>query len=160
MTKTKSTVIAQEIDELRQLSTKDLAARYEELHGKAPHVRHREFLWRRCIWKLQECHHGGLSALAQRRLEELIAEIDLPADEQQRTVTGRLHSTRKSRDLKPGTTLVRTWKGREYRATVGENGIELDGTVHRSLTAAAKAVTGAHWNGKLFWGLTERRKAQ
>jgi hypothetical protein len=28
------------------------------------------------------------------------------------------------------------------------------GQVYRSLTAVAKAITGSHWNGYLFWGLT------
>ena len=28
------------------------------------------------------------------------------------------------------------------------------------LETAAKAVTGSHWNGKLFWGVTKRRSAR
>jgi len=33
------------------------------------------------------------------------------------------------------------------------NGFECDGTIYRTLSAVAKAVTGAHWNGYHFFGL-------
>jgi hypothetical protein len=32
-----------------------------------------------------------------------------------------------------------------------EDGVEVDGAHYASLTAAALAVTGAAWNGRLFW---------
>jgi hypothetical protein len=41
-----------------------------------------------------------------------------------------------------------------------ENGFEWNGVVYRSLSAVAKAVTGTHWNGKLFFGLAKRKKTQ
>ena len=47
----------------------------------------------------------------------------------------------------------------EIHATAVEGGWEHEGVVYRSLSAVAKAVTGSHWNGRLFWGLT-KRKAQ
>jgi hypothetical protein len=34
------------------------------------------------------------------------------------------------------------------------NGFDYEGTIYRSLSAVAHAVTGAHWNGYLFFGLT------
>ena len=53
----------------------------------------------------------------------------------------------------PGAVITREYKGREVRVTVLEEGFEHEGTVHRSLSAVAKAVTGAHWNGFHFFGL-------
>jgi hypothetical protein len=41
---------------------------------------------------------------------------------------------------------------------VVEDGFEYDGKVHKSLSAVAKAITGAHWNGRLFFGLTARQR--
>jgi len=38
------------------------------------------------------------------------------------------------------------------------NGFDFDGTVYRSLSAVATAVTGANWNGYLFFGLTTDAK--
>ncbi len=39
-----------------------------------------------------------------------------------------------------------------------EGGYECDGVVYRSLSAVAKAVTGSHWSGRRFFGLTQRKK--
>ncbi len=59
-----------------------------------------------------------------------------------------------------GTTLTRVWKGHEVRATAVEGGWEHDDVVYRSLSAVAKAVTGSHWNGRLFFGLKSRRRVR
>ena len=152
--------VTKEIDKLRQLPTPDLVERYRELWGKDPHCRHREWLWKRCAWKLHEQKYGGLSAVAKRRLEELIAEIDLPLGERNRTVTGALRGGTRGGDIKLGTVFTRIWRGHDVRAVAVDGGFECDGIVHRSLSAVAKAVTGSHWNGKLFFGITKRRKAK
>ena len=92
------------------------------------------------------------------KLEELISEINLPLGEKRRTVSGRLCGNKHEAAFKIGTVISRTWKGREIRAVVVEGGFEYDGVVYKSLSAVAKAVTGSHWNGRLFFGLTQRRK--
>jgi hypothetical protein len=67
--------------------------------------------------------------------------------------------TRRKPDLPAaGTVITRRWRGRDLEMRVLEDGFELDGLVHKTLSAAAKAVTGAHWNGKLFWGLVGRKR--
>jgi hypothetical protein len=40
---------------------------------------------------------------------------------------------------------------------VREDGFEYEGEVYRSLTAVAKAITGSHWNGHLFFALRKRK---
>ena len=40
--------------------------------------------------------------------------------------------------------------------TVLTDGFEYNGTVYRSLSAVAKAVTGSHCNGYLFFHLTAK----
>jgi hypothetical protein len=152
--------MTQQIAELRQLSMPALVARYEALFGRPPRVKHREFLWKRCAWKIQEQRFGGLSDLAKRRLEELIAEIQLPPAEAQRTVAGKLKAGSKPDSAAVGTTLVREWRGQQVQVQVIDGGFEWNGVVYRSLSAVAHAVTGAHWNGKLFFGLVTRKKAK
>ena len=49
--------------------------------------------------------------------------------------------------------LTRTYRGRRVEAKVLPQGFEYEGQVYRSLSAVAKAVTGSHWNGLLFFGL-------
>jgi len=153
--------LAQDIAELRKLGVPALVARYQGVYGKPPRVKNREWLWKRIAWKLQEQRLGGLSGVAKARLEELIAEIKLPPTESRRSVAGKLAPPRgaNAETLKVGTVLTREWHGRQVCLKVVDGGFELDGVVHKSLSAAAKALTGAHWNGRLFWGLVERKKA-
>ncbi len=148
--------ITAEIEELRAMTVPALVVRYTELFGKPPRSRHRTHLWRRCAWKLQEQRLGGLSNMAKARLAELIGEIDLPLGEADppRSVEGNL---RRPDDPPVGTVLSRTHRGREVQVRRVEGGWEVDGVTYRSLSAAAKAVTGSHWNGKLFWGVSKRR---
>ena len=40
------------------------------------------------------------------------------------------------------------------------DGYECNGELFRSLTAVARAITGSRWNGRLFFGLTKRKKVQ
>ena len=77
-----------EIRELRAMPVPELVARYEAAFGKPPRTKHREHLWRRIAWKIQEQRFGGLSSTAKGRLDELIAELDVPLARQ--TVRGAL----------------------------------------------------------------------
>ena len=152
--------IEEEIDELRLMPTLQLIVTYEELFGKPPRCRNREHLWKRCAWKLQEQRLGGLSEVAKQRLGDLIAEIDLPLTERQRTVSGALKRPLKPGDPTMGTVLSREWHGQRIEVKVVEGGFEHAGEVYKTLSSVAKAVTGAHWNGRLFFGLTKRKASQ
>ncbi len=153
-----SETIAKEIMELRELEVAELALRYEEVFGKSPRIKRREWLWRRIGWKIQENHFGGLSVVAKQRLEELISEIDLQLGESQSTVSRGFRKSRKPGEPAIGTTLLREWRGRQIEVRVVEEGYEFEHVLFRSLSALAKAVTGTHWNGRLFFGLTKRKR--
>jgi hypothetical protein len=56
--------------------------------------------------------------------------------------------------LRPGTTLVRRWHGRTHTVLVVEGGFEHQGRRYASLSPIARAITGAHWSGPRFFGLT------
>lgn len=58
----------------------------------------------------------------------------------------------------PGCMIRRTYAGREIVVRVLPRGFEYDGQHFRSLSAIAKAVTGAKWNGNLFFGFVKQRK--
>lgn len=55
--------------------------------------------------------------------------------------------------LKPGTRLVRDWKGKRHVVTVKTEGFDYNGKQFKSLSAIAKLITGTQWNGLLFFGL-------
>jgi len=151
--------LAAELGALEAISVHELVHRHIELFGLAPRSRNRESLLRRCAWRLQERALGGLSGAARRRLAELQAEIDLGVAHPPRRATGRVGAA--TRELAPSTVLCREWRGTTVEVRVREDGtFEHAGVVHRSLSAVARAVTGARWNGRLFFGLVERtRKA-
>ena len=151
--------VTQEIQELRAMAVPALVERYEELFGKPPRVKHRDWLWRRCAWKLQEQRFGGLSGAAKRRLDELVAELDLPLNGA-RVERGKLGDGRRRTGPPVGTTLTRAWKGGEIQATRTEDGWEHDGVAYRSLSAVVKAITGSHASGPAWFGLTKRKAAR
>lgn len=64
----------------------------------------------------------------------------------------RATGTRDPRRPAPGTTIKRTFKGKELRLTVLDDGFRFEGTVYRSLTAAALRATGyPAVSGPRFW---------
>ena len=64
--------------------------------------------------------------------------------------------TRSLADFAPGTILLREWGEREHRVTVTAEGLfEYQGRNFKSLTAVARHITGAHWSGPLFFGLSK-----
>ncbi len=64
---------------------------------------------------------------------------------------------RPSRTAPPGSWLVREWNGRTYRLEVTSSDYVLDGKTYRSLSTVARRITGAHWSGPRFFGLTPKR---
>lgn len=56
--------------------------------------------------------------------------------------------------LKPGMRLAREWNGRTHTVEVIEDGFLWNGEHHKSLSAIARAITGARWSGPRFFGLT------
>lgn len=154
----KNTITAQ-IRALQTMAPQQLASSYEALFGRPPRVRNAAWLRRQVAWQLQARELGGLSDRAKARLDELVARIDLPLGG---ATPPRPRATLRQEPKNPliGTTLVREWHGQQLRVEVRDNGFEWNGALYRSLSAVAKAVTGAAWNGRLFFGLVQRRAAQ
>lgn len=55
----------------------------------------------------------------------------------------------------PGGRLLREWNGVTHVVDVKMNGYRWNGATYRSLSAVARAITGARWSGPRFFGLTE-----
>ncbi len=65
------------------------------------------------------------------------------------------HGGRKSAPtLQSGARLVREWNGVIHLVEVVEGGYVWNDDRHRSLSAIARAITGARWSGPRFFGLT------
>jgi hypothetical protein len=56
----------------------------------------------------------------------------------------------------PGTVITRKYKGEVLQVRVQPDGFEYEGAVYTSLSAVAKAITGSHCNGYLFFRLNAK----
>ena len=139
--------IALELARLGELTIFELRREWRRLHRTPPPMRlSRELLIRGMIYKLQEKEFGGLSKSILRKLESLNVE---PAAGDARKPTPPI-------SLKPGTRLVREWRGVTHTVLVHADGVEWNQRRYRSLTVIAREITGAHWSGPRFFGLRKR----
>jgi hypothetical protein len=69
--------IGREITALKKMTVANLRRRYAEVFGENTTSRHKQFLIRRIVWRLQANQEGDLSERARRRAEELANEADL-----------------------------------------------------------------------------------
>lgn len=140
--------LADFIERLSDLTLFEIRAEWRRLHRMPPPMRlSRDLLIRAIAYKKQERAHGGLSKATLRR----VARVADPND--QETFQSQLPSPI---SLKPGTILVREWHGTTHSVLVVSDGFEWRGQTYRSLTAIAGEITGAHWSGPRFFGLTKR----
>jgi hypothetical protein len=153
-----STVI-ETIMNLKDASLERLQTVYAELFPSATTPpNNKVFLWRKIAYKLQEKAYGGLSEGAQSRITTLISQYDPINNKALRpTDTAPIKGQKiKKRDMRlpiPGTVITKEYKGQTIEVRVLEKGFEYKGAVYKTLTAIAKTITGAHWNGFLFFNL-------
>jgi len=75
-----------------------------------------------------------------------------PRKSTKRAPRGKTGRPRDPRISAPGTIITRRYKGRDLRLTVLDEGFRFEGTVYRSLTAAALKATGyPAISGPYFW---------
>ena len=146
--------IVVEIARLRQMKVAELRAKYAEVFGEPTFSRNKDYLWKRIAYRIQELAEGGLSDGAKQRAEELARDTDLrvrpPKDAHLPDVV--LPPKKRDSRLPPsGTVLTRTFGGRDYAATVLDDGFQYDGRTYDSLSAVARAITGSRWNGFVFF---------
>jgi Protein of unknown function (DUF2924) len=136
---------------LAQLSSMkkwELWALWKQLFKRTapPRIR-RELLIRILTFRIQEHIHGGLSAETRKRLRELARQFSVnPA-------AGIQGVSR----IKPGTRLIRDWRGQSHHVTVLERGYSYAGKRYSSLSQIARLITGTRWSGPLFFGLKKHQ---
>lgn len=151
---------------LGKLTVAELKQRYAEVFGEPTRVNHKQYLVKRIVWRMQALGEGGLTERARRRAVELAddAEIRLTPPRRAKGASGpgtvveaAFDAGRSSSFPKPGAVLRREYKGRVIVVRVLPRGFEYEGEVYRSLTAIARKITGAHWNGVSFFRLPSAR---
>jgi hypothetical protein len=91
---------------------------------------------RAVAYKMQEQVLGGLAPSTRRLLSMDVAQ-----------------RPRRSRTARPGTVLIREWRGVTHQVTVTEQGALYRGERYRSLSQIARVITGARWSGPRFFGV-------
>jgi len=170
--------VGKDIAALKNMTVADLRTRYAGVFGEETRSGNKPYLVKRILWRMQANAEGGLTERARRRAEELANDAALRTTVPKQATGCRLEAAGKTivrrmptSSLTPqasslplaGACLRRPYKGREIVVFVRPKGLEYEGTIYRSLSAVATAVTGTHWNGYHFFRLEtggRRREAK
>ncbi|HOW59529.1 MAG TPA: DUF2924 domain-containing protein [Candidatus Omnitrophota bacterium] len=150
--------IEEQMETLKTSETAQLLEQYRELFGDKAVPGNRIFLIRKLAYRLQEQAIGGISTGARNRIQELIRTYDPVNKIAIKTKTGKTTVGRDVRLPMPGSLIIKTYKGNRIEVKVLENGFEYQGAIYKNLSAVAKAITGDHWNGFIFFGLTNGKR--
>lgn len=135
--------IAGDIARLESLTPAELRGEWIATCGlPAPNVG-TALLRRLLAQRIQEKRLGGLPAMVARELERAVAGPSTPTMPTRVTVS-------------PGARLIREWQGRTIAVLTTETGFIWEERAYGSLSQIAREVTGAHWSGPRFFGLTAR----
>jgi hypothetical protein len=162
--------VAQEIANLPRQTVAQLRGRFAEVFGETTNANNKSWLIKRIAWRLQAVAEGALSERARQRAAALANEADLRlSPPKPRRVRHPGEVRIKSKDQAdsstpaeggcrlpmPGAILTRLYKGQQLHVTILEQGFAFEGKVYGSLSAVAKAITGSHCNGFLFFRLRQ-----
>lgn len=131
------------VDTLEGLDRTELIARWQTLvgGGPPPHLSI-PFMRHVLAFEMQAKTQGGLSRSLRKKIGQCAGD--------EREALRR----KPAPGLKPGARLVREWNGVAHRVDVTADGYVWNGVTFRSLSAIARAITGARWSGPRFFGLT------
>jgi hypothetical protein len=154
--------LAHEVAALTHLSAAELRRKFIELLREPTRSSNRIWLVKRIAWRLQALAEGDLSERARQRAIELARDADLRlsapraialrAQSQPEPVAPARQVT-DNRLPRPGTVLTRRYKGQMLQVRILASGFAFAGHVYPSLSAVAKAITGSHCSGFLFFRL-------
>jgi hypothetical protein len=121
-----------------------LCKRWQELfNSPAPKHLRKEIMVRILAYRIQENAFGGLNTATRRRLTQIAISLE----------GGNTNLKVSQRPIKPGTRLIREWRGKTHTVSIAETGFEFQGNRYRSLSEIARLITGTRWSGPLFFGL-------
>lgn len=129
--------IGTQVKVLEAMDLNALRASWRKRYGDPPELRSEPIMRQLLAWRIQSAAFGGLDEEIKRLLSR----------------TGPVEP--EGKHLGIGAVLTRTWKGREVRVMVEEQGFRWEGQLFPSLSAAASAIAGSRWNGPRFFGLRD-----
>ena len=164
--------LARDLAVLPNLTVGQLRQRYANIFGEPTKSGNKTWLVKRIAWRLQAMAEGDLSERARQRAAELANDADLRlSPPKMRNVptpnsdaaaacdpatVEPAHVKTDRRLPLPGGILSRPYKGQQLQVTILQSGFAYQGKVFASLSAVAKAITGSHCNGYLFFRLVTK----
>jgi hypothetical protein len=142
MQSTPNNAIKSLIQSLPALPKSRLFELWNEVFGRHAGKLRPEVMLPILAFRIQEKAYGGLSPSTQEKLREIALSVS-PKRRQQQEARDR---------FKPGTRLVREWKGTRHEVILAEDGYEFKGEKYKSLSPIACRITGSHWSGPAFFG--------
>lgn len=139
--------LERKLADLDGLSPAQLRAMWRDSWRKSAPEIGPDLLRRGIAWKQQSRIHGDLPPHVRREIDAVLSRLN----------QGKAAVASERVSLKPGTRLVREWRGTMHQVVVLETGYEHDGRHYGSLTQVASAITGVHWSGPRFFNLKAQR---
>jgi len=155
-----------DLDRLVRMQPSELQRLYKMIFDRAIPSGSSEQARRKIAWHLQAAREGVLPESARQHALAIAKEASLRMHVRRSragspfshaTVTG-IVSDHDSRLPMPGAVLIEEHRGKTVVVRVLDTGFEYDGKRFTSLSAIAKEVTGAKWNGFLFFGLVKESR--
>jgi hypothetical protein len=135
---------------LAAMSASEIKAEWERVFRQPAPSFSTDLMGRALAYRLQERVHGGLPAATKRELTRIAKQLkagkSIPSD----TATS----------LRPGTRLVREWRGKVHQVLVLDGAYLFEERRYSSLTRIARTITGANWSGPRFFGLKQAKVPQ
>jgi len=138
--------IGKEITALKRMTVPELRRKYAQVFGEDTTSRHKEYLIRRIVWRLQVNQEGGLSERAKQRARDLAIRSDVrltaprprPVAPGGETATSPVEFPKDDRLPMPGAIITRRYKNRTVEVRVLRRGFEYEGEVYRTLSASGR----------------------
>lgn len=142
-----ATIVVQ-LEALQSMDLIALRGEWRKLKGQEPPRLSRDLMLRALAHALQLEAFGDLRAVTIKK--SALPDNSIDETSQEKEV--------RSQRLSAGARLVREWHGKTHSVEVLKEGFLFEGKIYRSLSEIARRITGSHWSGPRFFGLTGKRR--
>jgi hypothetical protein len=157
-------LLSEHLNQIQSLEREDLISLWHKAYDSPPFKgARRGTLLRGIAYVEQAKAQGDLKAKAKRKLIKIAQAASassirsVPSDLGVMPSKGRVPLAAAKPalpTLQLGSQIVREWNGKTYTVHSTDQGFVLNGVTYTSLSAVAKAITGAHWSGPRFFGVS------
>lgn len=158
------TQLTEQLDRIQRLEREDLISLWHKAYDRPPFKgARRGTLLRGVSYAEQAKAKGDIKAKTKRKLMKIaqaasaVSSQRAPNDAAASSAKGRspaINSKPAIPTVQLGSQIVREWNGKTYTVHSTDLGFVLNGVTYTSLSAVAKAITGAHWSGPRFFGVS------